>query len=483
MKRELKLMDATMLVVGSMIGSGIFIVSADIARNVGSAGWLIVVWIVSGLMTLIPAVSYGELSGMYPQAGGQYVYLREAYNPLIGFLYGWTFFLVIQCGTIAAVAVAFAKYTGVIIPWFSEKHVLFALGDFKITAAQLLAVVQIALLTFINIRGVREGKQVQNLFTFAKIAVLLFVTALGFSIASNPDVIAQNWTNAWTAMKTTVSDGGVVTRELLGGGDLWTAFGLASVGSLFALDAWNSSTFTAGETHNPRKTIGQSLALGTGIVVLLYMTTNFSYLAMLPVQGDPNAVDALGRGMQFAASDRVATAAAETLFGGAAAILIAACVMVSTFGCNNGIVLTGARVYYAMAQHGLFFKQVSKLNSRQVPAVALIVQGVWAAILCLSGKYGDLLDYVMFATMLFYIFTIIGIFKLRKSKPDEERILKAPAYPYLQILYIGLATAFCLNLLINKPQYSWPGLIIVLLGVPVFFMWRRRNDSQEADAA
>jgi len=478
-KRELKLLDATMLVVGSMIGSGIFIVSADIARNIGSAGWLLLVWIVSGIMTLIPAVSYGELSGMYPQAGGQYVYLRNAYNPLIGFLYGWTFFLVIQCGTIAAVAVAFAKYTGVIIPWFSEKHILMQMGDFKISAAQLLAVVQIAVLTIINIRGVHEGKLVQNTFTFAKIGVLLFVTAIGLSIAANPDVIAQNWSNAWQAFKTTVSDGGQASRELLTGTNLLTAFGVASVGSLFALDAWNSSTFTAGETHDPRRTIGRSLALGTGIVTLLYLTTNVSYLMMLPVAGDPNATDAIGRGIQFATSDRVATAAAETLFGGAAAVLIAACVMVSTFGCNNGIVLTGARVYYAMAQHGLFFKQVGALNSRQVPATALIVQGVWAAALCLSGKYGDLLDYVMFATMLFYIFTIIGIFVLRKSKPDEERILRAPAYPYLQILYIVLAAAFCLNLLVNKPQYTWPGLIIVLLGVPVYYFWRKSGTAEE----
>ncbi len=477
MKRELKLLDATMLVVGSMIGSGIFIVSADIARNVGSAGWLLVVWIVSGVMTLIPAVSYGELSGMYPQAGGQYVYLRNAYNPLIGFLYGWTFFLVIQCGTIAAVAVAFAKFTGVLIPWFSEKHILWQAGDFKLSAAQLLAVVQIAGLTLINLRGVHEGKTVQNLFTFAKIAVLLFVTALGLSFAANPDVIAQNWANAWTAMRTTVADGGQITRQLLTGTDLWTAFGLASVGSLFALDAWNSSTFTAAETHNPVRTVGRSLAYGTGIVTLLYVTTNISYLAMLPVVGDPAATDALGRGMQFATSDRVATAAAETLFGGAAAALIAICVMVSTFGCNNGIVLTGARVYYAMAQHGLFFEQVGKLSKRNVPAVALIVQGVWASVLCLSGRYGDLLDYVTFAAMLFYVLTIFGIMRLRKSEPHAERPFRAPGYPYLQWLYIAFAVLFSLNLLINKPEYTWPGLIIVLLGVPVYFWWRRKSES------
>jgi len=475
-QQELKLVDATMLVVGSMIGSGIFIVSADIARHMGSGGWLLLVWIVSGVMTLIPAISYGELSGMYPQAGGQYVYLREAYNPLIGFLYGWTFFLVIQCGTIAAVAVAFAKYTGVLVPWLSEKNILFESGGFKLSAAQLLAVLQIVVLTYINMRGVREGKHVQNLFTFAKIAVLLFVIAVGLSIAANPAVIAENLKTAWVAMRATVSGDGAVTRELLTGGDLWTAFGLASVGSLFALDAWNSSTFTAGETHNPRKTIGRSLALGTGLVTLLYLLTNVAYLAMLPVAGDPNAVDAVGRGIQFAASDRVATAAAETLFGGAAAVLIAVCVMISTFGCNNGIVLTGARVYYAMAQHKLFFQKVGKLNRRNVPAVALFVQGVWSSLLCLSGKYGDLLDYVMFAVMLFYIFTIWGIFRLRKNRPNEERQFRAPGYPYLQILYIALATAFCLNLLVNKPQYSWPGLLIVLLGLPVYFYLKKKHE-------
>ncbi|NUO20228.1 amino acid permease [bacterium] len=473
---QLRLLDATMLVVGSMIGSGIFIVSADIARNVGSSGWLLLVWLVSGVMTLIPAVSYGELSGMYPQAGGQYVYLRNAYNPLIGFLYGWTFFMVIQCGTIAAVAVAFAKFTAVLIPWFSEQHVLFEVSGLTFSAAQLLALFNITVLTYLNMQGLREGKFVQNLFTFSKIAVLVLLIVLGFSLGLNPDVVKLNFANAWEAMRATVGENGQVIRESLSGADLLSACGLGCVGAIFALDAWNSSTFTAAETHNPRKTIAQSLALGTALVTGLYVLTNVAYLFMLPVIGDPNGADVIARGFQFAASDRIATASVETLLGGAAAIVVAICVMISTFGCNNGIVLTGARVYYAMSQHGLFFKDAQKINKHGVPGVALVMQGLWSGVLCLSGKYGDLLDYVVFATVLFYVLTVWGIIRLRTLRPDEERPFRAPGYPYLQIAYLIFAVLFSVNLLIYKPQYTWPGLFIVLLGIPVYYLWRKNPE-------
>ncbi len=472
---QLTLIDATMLVVGSMIGSGIFIVSADIARNVGSSGWLMVVWALSGIMTLIPAVSYGELSGMYPQAGGQYVYLRNAYNPLIGFLYGWTFFMVIQCGTIAAIAVAFAKFTAVLFPWFSEQHVLFESHGLTFSAAQLLALVNISVLTYLNMQGLREGKFVQNLFTFSKIAVLILLIALGFSIGANPEIIKLNLANSWDAMRVTVGDDGKLLRETLNGADLLSACGLGCVGAIFALDAWNSSTFTAAETHNPRKTIAQSLALGTALVTGLYLLTNVAYMFMLPLGGDPNGGDVISRGFQFAASDRIATASVETLLGGTAALIVAACVMISTFGCNNGIVLTGARVYYAMSQHGLFFKDAQKINKHGVPGVALVMQGLWSGVLCLSGKYGDLLDYVVFATVLFYVLTVWGIIRLRATRPDEERPFRAPGYPYLQLLYIAFAVFFSINLLIYKPQFTWPGLFIVLLGIPVFFMWKKLN--------
>lgn len=480
-RSQLKLVDATMLVVGSMIGSGIFIVSADIARNVGSAGWLLFVWVLSGVMTLIPAVSYGELSGMYPQAGGQYIYLRNAYNPLIGFLYGWTFFMVIQCGTIAAIAVAFAKFTAVLVPWFSEQHVLFEAGSFAFSAAQLLALGNIAILTYLNMQGLREGKFVQNLFTFSKIAVLVMLIGLGFTIGANPEIIAQNFDRMWDAVRVTVGGDGKVLHESLAGGELLSAIGLGCVGAIFALDAWNSSTFTAAETHNPRRTIAQSLALGTALVTGLYVLTNVAYLFMLPVTGEADGANVLARGMQFAASDRVATASVETLFGGTATVLVAVCVMISTFGCNNGIVLTGARVYFAMSQHGLFFKDAGKLNRHGVPGVALVMQGLWSAVLCLSGKYGDLLDYVVFATVLFYVLTVWGIIRLRALRPDEERPFHAPGYPYLQIAYLVFAILFSVNLLIYKPNYTWPGLVIVLVGIPVYYLWHKRAPSVPLD--
>ncbi len=473
-KRELGLFDATMLVIGSMIGSGIFIVSADIARTVGSSGMLIVVWLITGIITLIGALSYGELAAMIPKAGGQYVYLRDAFNPLIGFLYGWTLFMIIQTGTIAAVAVAFAKFTAVLIPWFGTDNKLLNIFGLKISAAQFLAILNIALLTYINIRGLREGKFVQDIFTITKIAALAGLIFLGFVAGSNIEAVTANFTNMWNAEWLHMKDGGIEWVQSLSGLSIVIAVGVAMVGSLFASDAWNNVTFTAGETKNPKRNIPLSLFFGTLIVTVLYILVNFSYLLVLPLEGNPNGSTIQSLGIQFATEDRVATAAAHLFLGEAAAIVMAVLIMISTFGCNNGLILAGARVYYTMAKDKLFFSATGTLNKNSVPAKALIFQGVWAGVLCLSGTYGDLLDYVIFAVMIFYVLTIIGIFILRKKWPDVERPYKAFGYPFLPIIYIILASSVSVILLIYKPQYTWPGLIIVLLGVPIYFILRRK---------
>jgi basic amino acid/polyamine antiporter, APA family len=473
-KRGLGLLDSTMIVIGSMIGSGIFIVSADIGRIVGAPGYLLLVWLITGLMTLIAALSYGELAGMMPHVGGQYAYLREAYNPFIAFLYGWTLFLVIQTGTIAAVAVAFAKFTGVLIPWFSEQHILLSLGTFHITAAQILAVASVALLTYLNMRGLQEGKIVQNIFTTVKIVALLGFVLLALFVGRNSSAITANISNFWNAAWTQSINGKILSITPLSSWMLLSAIGVAMVGSLFSADAWNNITFTAGEVSNPKRNIPLSLALGTGIVILIYLLANIGYLLVLPLTGSPQAADATGRGIQFAMSDRVGTAAASVVFGESAAVIMAMMIMISTFGCNNGLILAGARVYYAMAIDGLFFKKAGVLNNKSVPGAALIVQGVWTCILCLSGTYGDLLDYVVFAVLLFYILTVVGIFILRKKQPNAERPYKAFGYPVVPALYIFLASAISIDLLIFKPQYTWPGLGIVLLGIPVFFVWKKR---------
>ena len=476
-KRGLGLLDSTMIVIGSMIGSGIFIVSADIARTVGSAGNLLLVWLITGVITVIGALSYGELAGMMPRAGGQYVYLRESYNPLIGFLYGWTLFLVIQAGTIAAVAVAFSRFTSVLIPGLSESNILLELFGLKISAAQIFAIASIVVLTSINLRGLREGKIVQNLFTSTKTAALLGLILLGIFLGRNASAIEANISTFWQSTWTQVQDGKIVSVDQLSVWMLLAAIGVAMVGSLFSSDAWNNITFTAGEVINPKKNIPLSLVLGTGIVTLLYLLANVSYILLLPVLGTPEAGDVAGRGIQFATSDRVGTAAASQIFGESAAVIMAVLIMISTFGCNNGLILAGARVYYAMAKDGLFFKPAAKLNSHSVPGWALVAQGVWASILCLSGTYGNLLDYVIFAVLIFYILTIAGIFILRKKQPDAERPYKAIGYPIVPALYILIAAAICVDLLIYKPQYTWPGLGIVLLGIPVYFYWTRRTAS------
>jgi APA family basic amino acid/polyamine antiporter len=472
-KRDMSLFDAMMIVMGAMIGSGIFIVSADIARTVGSPGLLILVWVITGVLTVIGALSYGELAGMMPHAGGLYVYLREAYSPLIGFLYGWTTFLVIQTGTIAAVGVAFAKFTGLLVPWFSEKHILATVLGLKISAAQVLAIVSIVVLTWLNMRGLRTGKTIQGVFTVTKTLALGGLILLGFVVGANAAAIKANGAAFWKASWTHMAAGQVVSVEPLAGLLLLAAIGAAMVGSLFASDQWYGVTYIAGEVKNPRKNIPLSLALGAGIVILLYVLANVAYITILPVHGSAEAVDVVGRGIQFAQFDRVGTAAAEMIFGGPAAIIMAVLIMISTFGCNNGLILSGARVYYAMAKDGLFFNATGTLNKRCVPGRALVVQCVWACLLCLSGTYSDLLDYVVFAALIFFVLVVSAVFILRKKRPEWERPYKAWGYPVVPGLYILVATAIAVDLLIVKSRYTLPGLLIVLLGIPVYLVRKR----------
>ncbi len=450
--KGLGVVDATTLVVGSMIGSGIFIVSADIARQVQSPGLLLMVWAVTAALTLIAALSYGELAAAMPQAGGQYIYLRESFGPLSGFLYGWTLFLVIQTGTIAAVAVAFAKFAGVFAPWISAQNHLIGSGRLGLTTQQFVGIVIVLLLSAINMRGIRTGAVVQNTFTFAKTAALLGLIAIGFLLGRNPAALARNFgSNFWGG-----SDGPLHALRLIG---------VATVGSLFSSDAWNNVTFTAGEVRNPRRNLPLSLALGVAIVMALYLSANFVYLNVLPLEA-----------IQHAPEDRVATAAVEHILGPAGRQIMAAAIMISAFGCVNGLILAGARVYYAMALDGLFFRRAASLEPRHhAPVFALALQGVWAMLLTLSGSYSDLLDYVIFAVLLFYILTIAGIFVLRRTRPQMERPYKAFGYPLLPALYIVAAGSIEILLLAYKPNYTWPGLIIVLLGVPVYYIWRPKS--------
>ena len=473
-QRSLGLLDGTMLVAGSMIGSGIFIVSADCARMVGSGGWMLLLWLVTGFITIVAALSYGELAGMMPKAGGQFVYIERAYGQLPAFLYGWTVFTVIQTGVIAAVAVAFAKYTAFFFDMFSPDNVLLTLGWLKISASQLLAIGLIVVLTAINSRGIQNGKVIQVLFTTAKLLALLALIVLGLAVGLKSDVFSLNLQNFWQATQTSQIDGGWTTKSIAGLA-LLMAFGTAIIGPLFSSDAWNNVTFIAGEMKNPRRNIPLSLLFGTCIVTGLYILANVAYLALLPLQGDPNATDVLGQGIQFAGggTDRVGTAAGSMIFGGMSAALMAALIMISTFGCNNGLILSGARVYYAMAQEGLFFKKAATLNTRGVPGFALAIQAVWASVLCLSGTYGDLLDYCTFASLLFYMVTIGGLFILRRKEPDAERPYRVIGYPLVPALYILIAGVICIILLITKPQNTWSGVFIVLLGIPVYYLQKR----------
>lgn len=472
-KRKLTLLDAILIVSGSMIGSGIFIVSADMARTVDGPGWLLLLWVISGIITVFAALSYGELAGMFPHAGGQYVYLKEAFNPLVGFVYGWTLFVVVQSGTIAAVAVAFAKFSGVLYPPFSEKNIILDLGWWQISAAQIVGVLSILVLTIINTRGIHYGKVIARIFSSAKIIALFGLIILGVIVFRNADVWAQNFAEPWSHGRF-LKDGitGQWNWSMLSTFGLITALGTALVGSLFSSDAWNNVTFISGDIENPKRNIPLSLFFGTIIVTVLYVLTNIAYLSLLPIHGDPNGTGTLSQGIQFAANDRVGTAAAMMIFGGTATVIMAILIMVSTFSCNNGIILSSVRVYQAMAKDGLFFDKMKEDNKNGVPGFALWIQFVWASLLCLSGKYGPLLDYVMFGVMLFYILTIVGIFILRKKRPEAERPYKAWGYPVVPIIYIIFASLFCLNLLYAKPENSIPGLILILLGIPVYFIWR-----------
>jgi basic amino acid/polyamine antiporter, APA family len=488
------LFSATAIVMGSMIGSGIFIVPADMSRVLGSPALLIAAWLVTAAMTLIGALSYGELAAMMPKAGGQYVYLREGLGPIWGFLYGWTLFLVIQTGTIAAVGVAFGKFVGVFFPGVSASHWLWHIGhvppwrvgpmvlgnmDIGLNTANLAAIAVITLLTFTNTRGVKLGAAVQNVFTSAKVLALLGVIAVGV-VAKNAAAIAANFGAGWHAFfansawhtRHAVQTGVGGPIEYVG---ILTVIAVVQVGSLFSSDAWNNVTFTAGEIRDPKRNLPLSLALGTGTVLLLYILCNFVYLSVLPMTGSASAGTLAGRGIQFAAEDRVATAVMQSAFAGVGAKLMAAAILISTFGCVNGMLLAGARVYYAMSNDGLFFRSIGRLDKKtSAPVNSLWTQWAWTCLLCLSGSYGQLLDYVIFAVLVFYVLTIVGLFRLRRTRPEATRPYRAFGYPVLPALYIVMALWICGVLLRYKPQYTWPGLLLVLLGVPVYWIWTRQ---------
>lgn len=474
-KQSLGLTDATMVVAGSMIGSGIFIVSSDIVNQVGSAGWLIAVWLITGFMTITAAVSYGELSGMYPKAGGQYVYLKEAFNPLAGFLYGWSFFAVIQTATIAAVGVAFARYTAYLLPAVGEDNILWGIKNgvteagkikysFSISAAQLLAMGVIIFLTYTNSKGIKGGKLIQTTFTTTKLLALFGLIILGFLLAKH-SFWTENWQTGLTA--THLNNNGEWVS--IGGTALIGAIAAAMVGSIFSSDAWNNVTFIAGEIKNPKRNIGLALFLGTLIVTIIYISANLMYLNVLPLKGADSIANPEG--------GRLAAAATHSLFGNAGSYVIAVMIMISTFGCNNGLVLAGGRVYYTMAKDGLFFKKTGELNKNAVPEWAMWAQCIVACLLCLSGRYGDLLDMVSFVVVLFYALTILGIFVLRKKRPDIERPYKAFGYPVLPAIYIILAITFCVFLIMMKPKYAGIGLAIVLAGIPLYYLALSRQKS------
>ncbi|SFP83566.1 APC family permease [Hymenobacter arizonensis] len=474
-QRAITLFDAIMLVTGSMIGSGIFIVSADIARQVGSSGWLLVVWLLTGFITMAGAISYGELASMFPKVGGQYVYLREAFGRLTAFLYGWSLFLVIQTGVIAAVAVAFAKFTGVLIPFFSVKNLLFQVGSFEFSSVQLLAIVLIVGITALNAQGVRTGKLIQNVLGSTKLIALGLLIVFGVALGLNHEAIQVNFADLWSATRHPAPGVGAAIIPISGSA-LVIAIGMAMTGSLFSSDSWNNIGFAGEEIQNPERTLVRSMAIGTAIVTALYILINVVYLLVLPLNGSPDATTVAGRGIMYATDDRVATAVAESVLGPAGAYVLAVLIMLSTFGANNGIILSGARAYFAMAKDGLFFPGLARLNRAGVPGRALWAQCLWASLLCLSGSYGQLLNYVMFSVILFYVVTIIGIFVLRRTRPEAPRPYRAWGYPVVPGLYILLASTFCIILLIapDTAEFSRRGLGLVALGLPVYFLFGRR---------
>jgi len=457
-KPRLGLLDATMIVAGSMIGSGIFIVSTEMTTYLGSAGWLIFAWVLTGLLTLTAAVSYGELSAMFPKAGGQYVYLREAFNPLTGFLYGWSFFAVIQTGTIAAVGVAFAKFAAYIFPSLSVTNILLDLGFVQISAASVVSIILVVFLTYVNTKGVEGGKWIQTTFTLAKLLSLFALIIFGIILAARSEIWNANWADAWSARKW-VGTTETGSWQAMTGMAIVPLFASALVGSLFSSDAWNNVTFIAGEIKKPQRNIGLSLFLGTLIVTGIYVATNLMYLSVLNLDEIAMAKDG-----------RVSLAASEKIFGATGTIIIAVMIMVSTFGCNNGLILSGARVYYTMAKDGLFFKKTARLNRHGVPEFALWIQCVWTSLLCLSGTYSQLLTYVVFVVLIFYVLTLIGIFRLRKTMPDHPRPYKAFGYPVLPVLYCIIALLICGALFVYQQDQTLPGAAIVLLGVPIYYI-------------
>ena len=469
MEKKLKLWDAVMIVMGSMIGSGIFIVSADIMRNLGSGYWLIVVWLITAVMTVAAAISYGELSAMFPKAGGQYTYITEIFGKPMGFLYGWGMFTVIQTGTIAAVAVAFGKFTAYLVPSLNDAAPIFQSGEFKITWIQILAIVVILFLTFVNTKGVQFGKILQNVFTSSKIIALLGLIILGF-ILINQSNWSSNMSFGWDAFQNLKQ----TEWKSISGATVLGGIAAAMVGSVFSSVAWENVTFISGEIENPKKIVVKAMILGTSAVMILYLLVNFVYL---------NALDR--DSIAFAANDRVAVAAAEKMFGNAGTIIIAVLVMISTFGCVNGIVLAGARVFQTMAKDGLFLKSAVENNKNGVPAKSLWMQGIWASLLCLSGQYGDLLDMISFVIVLFYMITVFGVIYLRIKKPELERGYKTFLYPFTPILYLLIGTGFCILLFIYKPQYTWPGLGLILIGLPVYFFINKKivnlDDTRDED--
>ena len=467
MEKKLKLWDAIMLVMGSMIGSGIFIVSSDMMRNLGSGFWLIVVWIITGIMTVAAAISYGELSAIFPKAGGQYTYIKEIFGKLTGFLYGWGLFSVIQTGTIAAVAMAFGKFTAYLVPALNDAAPIFQSGEFKITWIQILSIFVILILTYINTKGIQSGKIVQDIFTVSKVAAILGIIALGFILVKNSFWNA-NFSLGWDAFNNLEKDSSGEFLKTgwkeISGMTLMGGIAAAMVGSVFSSVAWENVTFVSGEIENPKKNVVKSMIIGTSLVMLLYILVNFVYLNAL----DRDAI-------AFAANDRVAVTASQNIFGSVGTIIIALLVMVSTFGCNNGLILAGARVFQTMAKDGMFFKSAIKNNKNDVPENSLWMQGIWASILCLSGQYGNLLDMISFVIVLFYMITVFGVIYLRIKKPELERPYKTWLYPITPIVYLLIGTAFCALLLIYKQQYTWPGLLLVLIGLPIYWFINRKK--------